>query len=92
MRKTTLLLAVLAAAIVAASVTADAKANKRQGAKPAAAATDPNEPGRRFVATGLSQFFVPFQSLAQPSAAEKPAMKAKKKKRVAKAARKKGKK
>jgi hypothetical protein len=68
MRKATLLLAVLAAAIAATPLTAEAKSKKRSAAKPAAMA-DQNEPGRRLVFNGLSQIFVPVQSMTHQTAA-----------------------
>ncbi|HEX2655918.1 MAG TPA: hypothetical protein VHN11_20025 [Xanthobacteraceae bacterium] len=64
MRKGVIFLAVLAAA--SAPSFAFAKHAKKHTMKMAAAApADPNENGRRLVANGLMQIFVPLQSMAQ---------------------------
>ncbi len=72
MRKS--ILFALAAALVLALPTFAEAARKK-----AAAPADPNEPGRRLVADGLTQVFVPLMSVtkSQPAA---PAKKGKKKK------------
>jgi len=45
-------------------------AKSKKSAPPAPQTTaDPNEPGRRLLANGLSQVFVPAQSLTTPPAA-----------------------
>ncbi len=80
MRK--LVVVVLAAlfAVGGASMAEAAKKGKRAKAKPVAAApVNPNEASGRLVMSGLSQVFVPFQSMAQPAAPPPPA-KGKKKK------------
>ena len=60
-------LAVVAlAAIFAVSAVSYAEAAKKKSkkGKPAAAkVVDPNEPGRRLVANGIGQIFVPIQSI-----------------------------
>lgn len=68
MRKAIVL--VLAALFAVSSVSfaeAAKKKSKKAKAKPAAAQSNPNEPGMRLVANGVSQIFVPIQSLAKPA-------------------------
>jgi hypothetical protein len=72
MRKS--ILFALAAALVLALPTL-AEAAKKKAAAPA----DPNEPGRRLVADGLSQIFVPGQSIVAASQPKPAAKKGKKK-------------
>ncbi|MGE3148929.1 MAG: hypothetical protein AB7K04_07670 [Pseudorhodoplanes sp.] len=83
MRKSALLLAVL----MAASVPTMALAAKKKAPAPAKYSTtkeNSNESSARIVRDGLSQFFVPMQTLAQAPKAAEPAKKAKKSKKKAK--------
>jgi hypothetical protein len=72
MRKS--ILFALAALLVAALPTLAEAAKKK------AAPADPNEPGRRLVVDGLSQIFVPAQSVVAASQPKPAAKKGKKKK------------
>ncbi len=72
MRKGTLLLAVLLAACFTSTADA-AKKKKAPAAKPAAAATNPNASGMKFVGDAFSQILVPGKSLTQPRVAAAPA-------------------
>ena len=82
MRKGTLLLAIL---IIAAAPTA-ALAKKKKAAAPkvySTTAANANESSARLVRDGISQIFVPFQSVAKPVAAPaKPKAKKKAKKKT----------
>jgi len=72
-------LVVLAVAIAATAPSMAFAKHKKKSAPPAPQTTvDPNEPGRRLVVNGLSQVFVPVQSLTTPAPAPAPAAPAKK--------------
>jgi len=77
-------LVVLAVAIAATAPSMAFAKHKKTSAPPAPQTTvDPNEPGKRLVANGLSQIFVPAQSLTTPKPAPAPAAPAKKTKKHA---------
>jgi hypothetical protein len=67
MRKSALCLALIIAA--SAPSVALAKSKAKPAPAPAPAAVDPNENGRKFVLNGLSQIFVPIQSIVTPKPA-----------------------
>jgi hypothetical protein len=82
MRKGALVVLAVAIAATAPSMAFAKHKKKAPSAPPAPQTTvDPNEPGRRLVANGLSQIFVPAQSLTTPAPAPAPAAPAKKMKK-----------